>query len=371
VLIQSFAYNQSNLQSANKGLFGCGTGSTNENIQIGLKLFGCEMNKSINALFLLLIVSFFNNEFAFSQSGNASNDYPNKPIRLINPLGTGGTAEALARTAAKALTDQLGQPVVVEVKTGAAGTIGADYVAKSAPDGYTLLYGVTGTNTIAPSLYKLPYDPVKDLTPITIAFAGPNVLLVNQSLGINNLKELITLAKSKPNQLSFASAGNGSMSHLNGELLKQYANIDLLHVPYKGGGAAMPDLLSGRVNMMIETSSGVMPLLRTGRVKALAVTSQQRSPLLPEVPTFAELGFPGIYSVVWGGLFAPAGTPKAIVEKIHNAIVQENKDASYREMVTSMNNEAVSLTPEEFRTYVNEDIKKYSEIVKRINLKLD
>jgi tripartite-type tricarboxylate transporter receptor subunit TctC len=329
------------------------------------------MKKSIALLSLLWMGSWVLAPSAFTQTPTPSSDYPNKPIRLINPLGTGGTAEALARTAAKALSDQLGQAVVVETKTGAAGTIGADYVAKSTPDGYTLLYGVTGTNTIAPALYKLPYDPIKDLTPITIAFAGPNVLLVNQTLGINSLKDLIALAKAKPNQLSFASAGNGSMSHLNGELLKQYANIDLLHVPYKGGGAAMPDLLSGRVSLMIETSSGVMPLLRTGRVKALAVSSLQRSPLLPDVPTFAELGFPGIYSVVWGGLFAPAGTPKVILEKIHNAIVQENKDPAYKEMVTTMNNEAVSLSPDEFRLYVNEDLKKYSEIVKRINLKLD
>jgi tripartite-type tricarboxylate transporter receptor subunit TctC len=329
------------------------------------------MMHQLNIIFVTLIACLFHVAGAFAQPSNSLNNYPIKPIRLINPLGSGGTAEALARTAAKALSDQLGQAVVVETKTGAAGTIGADYVAKSPPDGYTLLYGVTGTNTIAPSLYKLPYDPIKDLIPITIAFAGPNVLLVNQSLGVNSLQELIALAKAKPNQLSFASAGNGSMSHLNGELLKQYAGIDLLHVPYKGGGSAMPDLLSGRVNMMIETSSGVMPLIRTGRVKALAVTSIQRSPLLPDVPTFAELGFPGIYSVVWGGLFAPAGTPKIILDKIHNAIQQENKDAAYKEMVTTMNNEAVSMTPDEFRIYVNEDLKKYSEIVKRINLKLD
>jgi tripartite-type tricarboxylate transporter receptor subunit TctC len=308
---------------------------------------------------------------AIAEPYTVASAYPNKPIRLINPLGTGGTAEALARTLAKALSDQLGQAVIVETKTGAAGTIGADYVAKSNPDGYTLLYGVTGTNTIAPSLYKLPYDPIKDLTPVTIAFAGPNVLLVNQSLGINSLQDLITLAKSKPNVLAFASAGNGSMSHLNGELLKQYAGIELLHVPYKGGGSAIPDLLSGRISLMIETSSGVMPLIRTGRVKALAVSSLKRSSLLADIPTFAELGFPEIYSVVWGGLFAPAGTPKGILEKLHNAVQQENKDPAYKEMVTAMNNEAVSMTPDEFRTYVNEDIKKYSEIVKRINLKLD
>jgi tripartite-type tricarboxylate transporter receptor subunit TctC len=259
----------------------------------------------------------------------------------------------------------------VETKTGAAGTIGADFVAKSLPDGYTLLYGVTGTNTIAPSLYKLPYDPVKDLIPVTIAFAGPNVLLVNQGLEVNSLQDLIALAKAKPGQLSFASAGNGSMSHLNGELLKQYAGIDILHVPYKGGGAAVPDLLSGRVSMMIETSSGVMPLIRTGKVKALAVTSRQRTPQLPDIPTFQELGYPGIYSLVWGGLFAPAGTPKPILDKISEAIQKQSKDAAYREVVNNLNNEALSMTPEEFRVYVNDDMKKYGDIIKKINLKLE
>jgi tripartite-type tricarboxylate transporter receptor subunit TctC len=322
------------------------------------------MYKLITAVLLISSLS-----VAYAQPANSS--YPNRPIKLINPLGTGGTAETLARTAGRALTDQLGQPVIVETKTGAAGTIGADFVAKSLPDGYTLLYGVTGTNTIAPSLYKLPYDPVKDLIPVTIAFAGPNVLLVNQGLEVNSLQDLIALAKSKPGQLSFASAGNGSMSHLNGELLKQYAGIDILHVPYKGGGAAVPDLLSGRVSMMIETSSGVMPLIRTGKVKALAVTSRQRTPQLPDIPTFQELGYPGIYSLVWGGLFAPAGTPKPILDKISEAIQKQSKDAAYREVVNNLNNEALSMTPEEFRVYVNDDMKKYGDIIKKINLKLE
>jgi len=322
------------------------------------------MYKLITAVLLISSLS-----VAFAQPANSS--YPNRPIKLINPLGTGGTAETLARTAGRALTDQLGQPVIVETKTGAAGTIGADFVAKSLPDGYTLLYGVTGTNTIAPSLYKLPYDPVKDLIPVTIAFAGPNVLLVNQGLEVNSLQDLIALAKAKPGQLSFASAGNGSMSHLNGELLKQYAGIDILHVPYKGGGAAVPDLLSGRVSMMIETSSGVMPLIRTGKVKALAVTSRQRTPQLPDIPTFQELGYPGIYSLVWGGLFAPAGTPKPILDKISEAIQKQSKDAAYREAVNNLNNEALSMTPEEFRVYVNDDMKKYGDIIKKINLKLE
>lgn len=322
------------------------------------------MYKLITAVLLISSLS-----VAYAQPANSS--YPNRPIKLINPLGTGGTAETLARTAGRALTDQLGQPVIVETKTGAAGTIGADFVAKSLPDGYTLLYGVTGTNTIAPSLYKLPYDPVKDLIPVTIAFAGPNVLLVNQGLEVNSLQDLIALAKAKPGQLSFASAGNGSMSHLNGELLKQYAGIDILHVPYKGGGAAVPDLLSGRVSMMIETSSGVMPLIRTGKVKALAVTSRQRTLQLPDIPTFQELGYPGIYSLVWGGLFAPAGTPKPILDKISEAIQKQSKDAAYREVVNNLNNEALSMTPEEFRVYVNDDMKKYGDIIKKINLKLE
>jgi len=322
------------------------------------------MYKLITAVLLISSLS-----VAYAQPANSS--YPNRTIKLINPLGTGGTAETLARTAGRALTDQLGQPVIVETKTGAAGTIGADFVAKSLPDGYTLLYGVTGTNTIAPSLYKLPYDPVKDLIPVTIAFAGPNVLLVNQGLEVNSLQDLIALAKAKPGQLSFASAGNGSMSHLNGELLKQYAGIDILHVPYKGGGAAVPDLLSGRVSMMIETSSGVMPLIRTGKVKALAVTSRQRTPQLPDIPTFQELGYPGIYSLVWGGLFAPAGTPKPILDKISEAIQKQSKDAAYREVVNNLNNEALSMTPEEFRVYVNDDMKKYGDIIKKINLKLE
>jgi tripartite-type tricarboxylate transporter receptor subunit TctC len=302
----------------------------------------------------------------------AQSAYPHKPIRLINPLGTGGTAEALARTLAKGLSDNLGQPVIVETKSGAAGTIGADYVAKSTPDGYTLLYGVTGANTIAPALYsKLPYDAQKDLAPISIAFAGPNVLLVNNSVEVKSVQELIALAKAKPGQLSFASAGNGSMSHLNSELLKQLTGADLLHVPYKGGGAAVPDLLSGRVQLMIETSGSVLQLIRTGKVKPLAVTTPQRSSQMPDVPTFVELGFPRMVSVVWGGAFAPGGTPRPILDKVADAIARASRDPAYREQVAMLYNEAVSMTPDEFRAYVNDEMKKYGDIVRRLGLRLD
>ncbi len=298
--------------------------------------------------------------------------YPVKPLRLINPLGTGGTAEALSRLLAKGLSDGLGQPVVLESMSGAAGTVGVAYVTRATPDGYTLLYGVTGANSIAPSIYaKLPYDPEKDLAPISIAFSGPNVLLVNTTLEVNSVQQLVAMARSKPGALAFASAGNGSMSHLNGELLKAQAGIDMLHVPYKGGGAAVPDLLSGRVQIMIETSGGVMQLLKSGKLRALAVTGSQRSALLPEIPTFVESGFPQMVSTVWGGVFAPAGTPRAVLERVSEAAARAAKDTAHREQVATLYNEAVSSTPDEFRAFVNAETAKYAEAVRRSGMKIE
>ncbi len=298
--------------------------------------------------------------------------YPVKPLRLINPLGTGGTAEALSRLLAKGLSDGLGQPVVLESMSGAAGTVGVAYVTRATPDGYTLLYGVTGANSIAPSIYaKLPYDPEKDLAPISIAFSGPNVLLVNTTLEVNSVQQLVAMARSKPGAVAFASAGNGSMSHLNGELLKAQAGIDMLHVPYKGGGAAVPDLLSGRVQTMIETGGGVMQLLKSGKLRALAVTGRQRSALLPEIPTFVESGFPQMVSTVWGGVFAPAGTPRAVLERVSEAAARAAKDPAYREQVATLYNEAVSSTPDEFRAFVNAETAKYAEAVRRSGMKIE
>jgi tripartite-type tricarboxylate transporter receptor subunit TctC len=298
--------------------------------------------------------------------------YPSRPIRLINPLGVGGTAEALSRTLAKGLSDHLGQPVVVEAKSGATGTIGAAYVAKSPPDGYTLLYGVTGTNSIAPAVYrKLPYDPEKDLAPISITFSGPNVFIVSSSLNVASLQELIALAKSQPRTLHFASAGNGSMSHLNAERFKALTGIDLLHVPYKGGGAAAPDLLSGRVQMMVETGASAVPLVRSGKLRPLAVTTPQRSALLPEVPSVVELGMPELVAVVWGGVFAPGGTPKAIVDRIAEAAARAARDPAYRELVASFGNEAVSSTPSEFQAFVREEMARYAEVVRRLGIEIE
>jgi tripartite-type tricarboxylate transporter receptor subunit TctC len=309
---------------------------------------------------------------AMAINAAVAQSYPAKPIKLVNPLGAGGTAEALARTLARQLSEQMGQPVVVETKSGAAGTIGAEFVAKSAPDGYTLLYGVTGTNSIAPSLYaKLGYDAEKDLEPISITFTGPNVLVVNTGLNLNSLDALVAYARAKPGELTFASAGNGSMSHLNGELFKSQTKLDIVHVPYKGGGAAVPDLLSGRVAMMIETGGGVPALLRSGKVKALAVTTKTRVAQLPDVPTFAELGFPGMGSVVWGGLFAPAGTPRAIIEKLAEECARAARTQSYRDQVAALANDAASMPPDQFKVFVREEIVKYGEVIRRSGMKAE
>ena len=302
----------------------------------------------------------------------AQQPWPSHPIRLINPLGTGGTGEALARTLARALSDGLGQQVVVETRSGAAGTIGADVVAKAPADGYTLLYGVTGTNTIAPALYRrLPYDAERDLAPVSIAFMGPNILIVNASLNVSSVQELITLAKARPGTLAFASGGNGSMAHLNAERFKELAGIDILHVPYKGGGSAVPDLLSGRVQLMIETGGGVMNLVRTGKVVALAVTSARRSGPLPGVPTMAEAGLPGMTGEVWGGLFAPGGTPRPIRDRLYEAIAAASRDPAYREHVASLNNEAVASTPDQFQAFVREEAARYGALVRRLGLSAD
>jgi len=299
-------------------------------------------------------------------------DYPARPIRMINPLGTGGTAEALSRALATALSAGLGQPVVLETKTGATGTIGAAYVAKSPPDGYTLLYGVTGTNSIAPSVYRnLPYDSEKDLAPISIAFSGPNVLIVNTGLNVNSIQDLIALAKSRPGTINFASAGSGSLSHLNAERFKAVTGVEILHVPYKGGGAAVPDLLGGRVQMMVETGGGVMPLIRSGKVRPLAVTSAKRFPSLPDVPSVVELGFPQLVSLVWGGIFAPAGTPQAVLNRIAEACARAARDPAYRDLLASMNNEAASSTPDEFKAFVKSEMERYGEVVRRLGISIN
>jgi tripartite-type tricarboxylate transporter receptor subunit TctC len=309
----------------------------------------------------------------FSLFGNAAaQDYPNRPIRFIVTFAAGGSSDVLARAVAKAMSEGLGQQMVVENRAGAGGHIGAEAVARSAPDGYTLLFGTNGTLAIGPALFtNLKYDPVKELTPVGMLHRLSSVLIVHPSVPANNLRELIDYAKSKPGALTFASAGNGSVSHLSGELLKAAANIDLVHVPYKGGGAATADLLSGRVSMMLETIPNALPPVRTGKMKALGVTTRTRSSAAPDLPTFAESGLPGFDVASWTGLFAPAGTPPAVLERLNRETVRITKDPAYLEQLKTMGTDAASSTPDALGKFMREDIARWTEAVKRSGAKVE
>jgi tripartite-type tricarboxylate transporter receptor subunit TctC len=293
-------------------------------------------------------------------------DYPIRQIRLVVPFAAGGSSDVLARSVAKAMSEGLGQTMIVDNRPGAGGTIGAEAVAHALPDGYTILFGTIGTHGIDPALYKnLRYDPVKDFAPVGLLHKLPNVLIVNPSVPATNLRELIDYARSKPGQLTFASAGYGSVSHLAGELFKAAANIDIVHVPYKGGGAAIPDLMSGRVSMMLETIPNALAMAHSGKVRMLAVTTPTRSAAAPDVPTIAESGLPDFDVSSWTGLFLPAGTPPSIIKRLNAETVRITHDPAYLAQLKTMGTDAVSFTPEAFGTFVRKEIANWTEAVKR------
>ncbi|HZQ73539.1 MAG TPA: tripartite tricarboxylate transporter substrate binding protein [Burkholderiales bacterium] len=304
---------------------------------------------------------------AFGQS------YPAKPLKLIVPFSAGGSSDVLARGVARQLGEQLGEPVVVENRAGAGGMIALEYVAKQSPaDGYTVLFGTIGTNGIGPALYRhLAFDPVKDLAPVSSLHTLPNVLLVNAGVPAATVAELIALAKARPGQLTFASAGSGSASHLSGELLKSATGIDILHIPYKGGGTAMPDVLSGQVSMMIETVTSALSAVRSGKVRALAVTTAQRWPSLPDVPTMIEAGVPGFEITSWTGLFAPAATPRPIVARLNAELVKAAHDPAYTKQMATLGVEAISSTPEEFAAFVQSEVAKWGRAIQSSGARVD
>src|ERR1700738_1274120 len=282
-----------------------------------------------------------------SACGAGAQDYPTGPIRLIVAFAAGGSSDVLARSVAKAMSDGLGRTVVVENRPGAGGNIGAMAVARADADGYTALFGTNGTLAIGPALYKnLQYDPVHDLAPVGLLHKLPNVLIVHPSIPVANLTELIDYAHRRPGQLTFASAGVGSASHLAGELLKAAANIDIVHVPYKGGGAALPDLLSGRVSMMIETIPNALPVARSGMVRALAVTTPMRSSAAPDLLTFAESGLQDFDVSSWTGLFVPAGTPRAIIERLNAETVRIASDPDYLDQLKTLGTDVAFSPPQ-------------------------
>ncbi len=307
--------------------------------------------------------------FAIGASGQS---YPNRAIRLVVPFTPAGTTDILARAAAQKLTEALGQSVVVDNRPGAAGNIGSDIVAKSAPDGYTLLMGTVSTHAINTSLYtNMPYDNIKDFAPVALVAKVPNVLEVNPSLPVNSVADLVSLAKSKPGEINFASSGSGTSIHLSGELFKTMAGVDMIHVPYKGSAPALIDLVAGQVQVMFDNLPSSIALIRAGKLRAIAVTSLKRAPALPDVPTISERGLPGFEATSWFGVLAPAGTPSAIVMRINTEINKWLQSAEARQKLLSQGAEPAGGTPEEFTAFIAAETDKWAKVVKVSGAKVD
>jgi tripartite-type tricarboxylate transporter receptor subunit TctC len=310
--------------------------------------------------------------FALFALGALGQAYPNRTIRLVVPFPAGGTTDILARAASQKLTESLGQPVVVDNRPGAAGNIGADMVAKSAPDGYTLLMGTVGTHAINASLYsKMPYDHVKDFTPIVLVAAVPNVLVVNPSVPVNSVGDLIKLAKAKPGAINFASSGSGTSIHLSGELFKTMAQVDMTHVPYKGSAPALTDLIGGQVQVMFDNLPSSLAQIKAGKLRAVAVTSLKRAPALPDIPTITESGLPGFEASSWFGVLGPAGTPASVVARINSEVNNWLQSPEARAQLLAQGAEAAGGTPENFASHIRTETEKWAKVVKASGAKVD
>jgi tripartite-type tricarboxylate transporter receptor subunit TctC len=306
-----------------------------------------------------------------AQSATAQTTYPEKPIHIIVGLPSGSLPDTIARLLGQKLAVALGKPVVIDNLTGAAGNIAAERVAKAAPDGYTLGLLSQTQIVVNPSLYKLAYDPVKDFAPISQLTLSANILVVHNAVPAKNVKELVALAKAQPGGLTFASGGSGSGTHLAAELLKSVAGLDIRHIPYKGVTAAIPDLLSGRVTMMFSPIQSVLPLVREGRLRALAVTSLKRAPGFPELPTVAESGYPGFEVTLWNGLLAPAGTPTAIVRKLHLETLKALALPEPRAKFADLGLETIGNSPDAFAAAIKSEIPKWAKVIKESGITPD
>lgn len=303
---------------------------------------------------------------------SAQTAWPDKPIKIVVGFAPGGFTDVLARLLGQKLTERLGQSVIVENKPGAAGTLGADQVAKAKPDGYTLLLAHSNSNSVAPALYpKLPYDVLKDFTPIIAVANTPLLLTVNDKVAARNVKEFVALAKAKPGALSYASSGGGSAQHLAAERFQLATGIKMTHIPYKGSGQAIVDLLSGQVDLNFESPPNVMTHAKAGKLRLLAVTGAKRSPILPEVPTMAEAGVKNAEMLQWFAVMGPAKLPADIVRKLNTEITAVLKQPDVQEKILSQGGEIMGGTPEEFVRFLAADTAAFATLVKDANIKVD
>ena len=293
-------------------------------------------------------------------------------MRVIVPFAPGGGSDILARVLVPRLTEYLGQPFVVDNRGGAGGTIGTDAAAKAAPDGYTLAVGTTSTHAVAPGAYsKLGYDPVKDFAPVSLVAVTPYLLVVNAQVPANSLKEFVTLAKSQPGKLNYASAGAGSTTHLAMEMLKDVAAINVVHIPYKGNGPAEVAVLAGEVQAIFGSMPALLAQVKAGKLRPLAVGTARRSPAVPDVPTVAELGYPGFEAALWLGIVAPAGTPARAIERLARELNGIVATPAFREAMDKNGAEPISNTPEQFATLIRQEADRYGKVVKALGIKLD
>ena len=298
--------------------------------------------------------------------------WPSKAIRFVVPFPPGGPLDISARLIGSRLAERFGQPVLVDNRPGAGGSLGAQLVARSAGDGYTLLMGALSTHAVNPYLYPaIGYDAVRDFTPVTLVANVPNVLVVHPSVKADSVQALVALARARPGGLAFASGGSGSGGHLAGELLKTAAKIELVHVPYKGAAPALADLVGGQVPMMFDNLASALPQVRAGKVRALAVTTRARSAFLPELPTMQEAGVPGFDISTWFGVFAPAGLPAPILDRLHRAIVDSLQLPEVRERLATFGSEPVGNTPAQFAAFIRAEQPKYARIIRDSGARAD
>lgn len=300
----------------------------------------------------------------FAQLAQAqTGPFPNRPVKLIVTYPVGGSSDLMARIMGQKLSEAWGQPVIVESKPGAAGSIGMEFAARQTPDGYTFVIGNLGPASVNPLISKVPYSMEKDFIPVALTATGPNILAVPSSSPYKTLNELLTDARAKPGTLSFGTSGPGSMAHLGGELIMRQAKVDLIGVAYKGGGLAVNDLLAGQINMMVSDALPVSQHIKTGRLRALAITSAKRSSMMPDIPTFAEAGLQGLVAENWWGVFLPTGTPKAVVDNYHATLVKIMANADLKEKFAGLGVEAMATTQDEFKAFLAVEHNKYAKLV--------